>query len=164
MELFQVTKLKNIQVFNALPVADFTASNTSGNPPLPVLFTDTSTGANITAWHWDFGDIGAGNTSTVQNPAVHTYADNGTYQVNLTVTNDGGSSTKLMDITVSQFASIYTANPTGGLAPLTVTFSETTTGKLPDSFYWEFGDGGTDTVQNPVHIYNSVGIYNVNHG
>jgi hypothetical protein len=29
------------------------------------------------------------------------------------------------------------------------------------SYYWEFGDGFTDTVANPVHVYASAGVYSV---
>jgi PKD repeat protein len=50
------------------PVASFTASPQVGTAPLPVNFTDTSTGS-ITSWSWDFGDQ---RGSTVQNPS-HTY-------------------------------------------------------------------------------------------
>ncbi len=49
--------------------ADFTASVLQGNQPLQVNFTDTSSGANLTSWDWDFGD---GNSSTLQHP-THTY-------------------------------------------------------------------------------------------
>lgn len=49
---------------------------------LNVAFTNLSVGG--TSWAWDFGD---GNTSTLENP-THTYAQNGTYTVTLTV--DGG--------------------------------------------------------------------------
>ena len=68
-----------------VPVAGFGASATSGTSPLQVQFTDTSTNSPI-AWSWDFGD---GQNSTQQNP-THWYAL-GTYSVNLTVTNGGGS-------------------------------------------------------------------------
>ncbi len=50
------------------PVADFSGTPTSGNPPLTVNFTDASTNTP-TAWSWDFGD---GGVSTAQNPS-HTY-------------------------------------------------------------------------------------------
>ncbi|CAG1007069.1 Aldose sugar dehydrogenase YliI [Phycisphaerales bacterium] len=70
--------------------ADFTASVTSGAAPLTVLFTDASTVPSPTAWAWDFGD---GSTSTQQNPA-HTYQDDGTYGVRLTVTSASGVSIK----------------------------------------------------------------------
>jgi Zn-dependent metalloprotease len=31
----------------------------------------------------------------------------------------------------------------------------------PNSWYWDFGDGNSSTAQNPVHHYNSNGLYNV---
>jgi len=55
---------------------------TSGNAPLPVQFTDTSTG-NVTSWLWDFGD---GNTSASQN-TTHTYSEPGSYSVTLNASN-----------------------------------------------------------------------------
>jgi PKD repeat protein len=72
-----------------MPVADFTATPTSGTAPLAVSFTDTSTGSP-TSWSWDFGD---GGTSTAQNPS-HTYSSAGTYDVSMTATNAAGSDTK----------------------------------------------------------------------
>ena len=72
------------------PVANFVGSPTTGwPPPLAVSFTDTSTGSP-TSWSWNFGDIGLGNTSTLQSPS-HTYTKGGIYSVNLTATNAGGS-------------------------------------------------------------------------
>ncbi len=80
-----------------VPVADFSATPTSGVGPLDVAFTDASTGTPAT-WAWTFGD---GATSTLQNP-THTY-NPGTYDVSLTVTNALGtdSVTKSGYITVS---------------------------------------------------------------
>jgi len=68
------------------PVASFTVSPTSGDYPLLVAFSDTSTG-EITEWSWDFGD---GGTSTEQHPS-HTYNIAGIYTVTLIVSNTGGS-------------------------------------------------------------------------
>ena len=53
---------------------------------LEVTFTDISAQGNgdIIAWDWDFGD---GNMSTERNP-VHTYEEDGTYTVSLTVTDE----------------------------------------------------------------------------
>jgi len=42
----------------------------------------------------------------------------------------------------------------------TVSFKDTSTGS-PTSWAWVFGDGGTSTLQNPTHIYNAKGVYNV---
>ncbi|MCK9276804.1 MAG: PKD domain-containing protein [Methanoculleus sp.] len=79
------------------PVAGFAANVTSGNVPLVVRFTDTSTGSP-TAWSWTFGD---GNISAGQNP-VHTYTVPGIYTVTLTVTNAAGSSSATGVVTVQE--------------------------------------------------------------
>jgi len=71
----------------AAPVASFSFVDTS-DPT--VVFTDLTTNSPTT-WFWNFDDNG--NTSTDQNP-THTYpAVGGTYNVCLTATNNGGSST-----------------------------------------------------------------------
>ena len=74
------------------PTADFSASIVSGTAPLEVTFTDTSVdgSATISQWQWDFGDS---NSSTEQNP-VHTYDNEGTYSVTLTVTSSDGTDTE----------------------------------------------------------------------
>ena len=71
------------------PVADFSASATSGTRPLDIDFTDLSTGT-IDSWSWDFGD---GGTSTAQNPS-HTYNSTGHFTASLTVTGPAGSDTE----------------------------------------------------------------------
>jgi uncharacterized repeat protein (TIGR01451 family) len=40
-------------------------------------------------------------------------------------------------------------------------FTNTTTGELPITYEWDFGDGGTSTEVNPVHNYAAVGTYPV---
>ncbi|HRS92423.1 MAG TPA: PKD domain-containing protein, partial [Methanolinea sp.] len=74
------------------PTADFTAAPTSGYAPLTVQFTDTSTG-NPAQWQWDVNNDGVVDY-TVQNP-THTYSSPGTYSVRLTVSNPGGSDTRI---------------------------------------------------------------------
>lgn len=41
-----------------------------------------------------------------------------------------------------------------------VTFTDLTEG-FPDAWTWEFGDGATSTIQNPVHTYTTNGVYTV---
>jgi PKD repeat protein len=72
------------------PVASFSAAPTTGPAPLTVQFTDESTNTP-TAWDWDFGDTG---TSTDQHPE-HEYTTPGSYDVELEVTNAGGSDDEL---------------------------------------------------------------------
>ncbi len=65
------TKSNYINVGNP-PVANFSGTPTTGNKPLSVTFTDSSTNSP-TAWSWNFGDS---TTSTAQNPS-HSYTSAG---------------------------------------------------------------------------------------
>jgi PKD repeat protein len=76
----------NILRVRFVGAADFTADITTGPAPLGVQFTDLSTGPAPAAWLWDFGDS---TTSTAQHP-THTYADDGVYAVQLSVTTANG--------------------------------------------------------------------------
>ena len=141
------------------PVANFTANVTSGCSPLVVQFTDQSTG-NPTSWAWDLGN---GSTSTVKNP-ISTYVNPGVYSITLTATNASGSSTKTITITVNQVpVAKFTSTDTSGCTPHTVTFTDqsTTTVGTITQWEWNFGDGTTSTQQNPTHVYNTSGTYNV---
>jgi PKD repeat protein len=85
------------------PVADFTASQTSGTIPFTVQFTDTSTNSP-TSWSWTFGD---GGTSYLQNPS-HQYTTAGTHNVTLTATNSDGSSTRIKPAYIMGTGGTYT--------------------------------------------------------
>ena len=147
------------------PIADFTGSPRSGYAPLTVTFTDSSTGDGLLTWAWDFGD-GSGENATLQSP-VHTFADVGTYNVSLTVTNGAGSNTtnKTGYITVSAPplppVADFSGSPQSGPAPLTVTFTDSSTGDVPLTYAWDFGDGATSNSQSPLHTYPNAGTYNV---
>jgi PKD repeat protein len=54
----------------------------------------------------------------------------------------------------------FSAAPLTGAAPLTVTFTDTSTGIIT-SWAWDFGDSTTSAQQNPVHVYNNAGAYTV---
>jgi len=125
---------------------------------LNVRFNDTSTGTP-TKWKWNFGD---GTSSTLQNP-THKYSKAGNYAVVLIVTNSAGSNTltkpdyiKVVTKPVANFS----AKPTSGKAPLTVIFTDISTG-TPTKWKWNFGDGTTSTMQNITHKYSKAGNYTV---
>jgi PKD repeat protein len=143
----------------ATPSAAFTASTSSGIAPLPVAFTDKSTGS-VTGWSWNFGD-GVG-TSTLQNP-TYTYQNGGIYTVTLTVTGPVGSSTKTQTVTVyATPVAAFTASTNSGLASLPVSFTDQSTpsGSIT-KWSWNFGDGKTSTSENPSHTYTKAGNYTV---
>jgi PKD repeat protein len=145
------------------PVASFTKDKTGGTSPVTVVFTDTSSNTP-TSWYWVFGD-GSSVNATLQSP-VHTFTGAGTYNVNLTATNTGGSSTTATQaITVGDApVASFTKDKTGGVNPCTVQFTDTSTGTPTLTYYWVFGDGSSvnATQQNPVHTFSGAGTYNVN--
>jgi uncharacterized repeat protein (TIGR01451 family) len=154
-----------IEVSTPPPVADFIANTTSGPTPLPVQFTDHSTGFPPLTYAWDFNNDGVVD-STLQNP-THTFNEQGTYTVNLTVSNTGGNSSKEMSISVLSLSppkADFTTNTTSGIAPLAVKFADNSTGIGPLSYAWDFnGDGIVDsTIQNPTYTYMTPGTYAAN--
>jgi PKD repeat protein len=54
----------------------------------------------------------------------------------------------------------FTADLTSGPVPLTVNFTDQSTGDIT-SWSWDFGDGATSTEQNPSHTYTDAGTYTV---
>ncbi|MFN2316230.1 MAG: PKD domain-containing protein, partial [Gemmatimonadales bacterium] len=141
-----------------LPVATFAATPTAGCAPLDVAFTDQSTGT-VAAWAWDFGD---GGTSVEQHPA-HVYGLPGAYTVTLIASGDAGADTLAVPgaVTVgTPVGAAFAVGDTLGAPPLAVAFSDQSTGG-PTGWLWDFGDGATDTVPDPQHIYLADGTYSV---
>jgi PKD repeat protein len=54
----------------------------------------------------------------------------------------------------------FSADPVQGEIPLTVRFTDLSSG-TPTAWFWNFGDGGTASVENPVHEYSVAGVYTV---
>ncbi|MFS4492241.1 malectin domain-containing carbohydrate-binding protein [Maribacter sp. 2308TA10-17] len=151
---------------NMPPVAVAEATPTTGSAPLLVSFTgaNSTDDVGIASYMWDFGD---GMTSTEANPE-YTYSTLGTYDVVLTVTDEGGlTDTATLTITVAEMGdqpvAVAEATPTSGGAPLLVTFtgSNSTDNISIVSYLWDFGDGMTSTEADPEHIYTIPGTYDV---
>jgi PKD repeat protein len=141
------------------PVANFNALYAYNTVPATVAFRDLSSGTTPLTYAWEFGD---GATSTEQNPS-HTYIRQGLYTIKLTVTNAYGSSSEIKNdyiaIGLAPQAD-FTGQPTAGNTPLTVEFTDRSTGH-PTSWAWTFGDGKDSSEQNPVHTYYSNGEFSV---
>jgi parallel beta-helix repeat protein len=141
------------------PKADFSGDKTQGTYPLNVNFTDKSTGT-VNSWLWDFGD----NQTSAEKSPGHTYTQAGKYTVSLTITGPGGSDveTKVdyITVTVPKPVAGFTANPVKGSVPLTVSFTDQSTGIISD-WAWDFGEGSTSTEQHPEHTFADTGSFTI---
>ncbi|WP_066957167.1 PKD domain-containing protein [Methanoculleus thermophilus] len=136
----------------------FQARPLAGPVPLKVLFLGDEPNY-ARSWYWDFGD---GGTSSHRDP-MHTYRRPGVYNVTLTCTYGGINltHTEYGFITVyERLEPSFLADPVNGTAPLSVRFTDTSTGG-PESWLWDFGDGVTSSEQNPEHTYLNPGTYTV---
>ncbi|RYZ25852.1 MAG: PKD domain-containing protein, partial [Sphingobacteriales bacterium] len=124
-------------------------------------FTDQSTG-NPTNWDWDLGN---GQLSTTRNPVV-VYNIPGIYTVKLVVRNANGIAqqikTDYIIVNPTPTAS-FSAGTTTGCAPNSISFADLSSapGSSITGWLWNFGDGGTSTDQNPTHVYQTPGYYDV---
>ncbi len=143
-----------------LPKADFLPNN--GCNGQAISFGDSSIvgEANIVAWNWDFGD---GGGSILQNP-VYNYPDTAIFNVSLTVTDEHGCHNtflrplhvRLTPIADFSFNEVCLGTKTA--------FVETTDEPPYAEIMfrqWHFGDNDSSYYQNPLHIYNAAGAYNV---
>ena len=137
------------------PDANFDADPRSGPVPLKVDFDNESSG-DYDDCKWSFGD---GDTSTRCRDREHTYDKAGRYTVKLRVRGPGGEDTKERDdyITVRPVAR-FTASPVSD-QPLSVNFTNQSTEH--ERSEWQFGDGNSSTLENPIYTYAGAGTYSV---
>ena len=127
-----------------------------GCAPYSLNFIDNSTlgdGA-ITNWDWDFGDGTLGYTQNIS----HTYLFENNYEVSLVVIDEYncrgvGTFNKL--ISIYKPVANFIADPTSScVQPMNTHFyNNSTDGYGNLSYKWDFGDGETDTIENPTHQY-----------
>jgi PKD repeat protein len=137
---------------------DFTAEPTEGCAEVTVYFGAFANElCDISSYEWDFGDPASGpaNTASGQD-AEHTYTASGQYTVTLSAYDAGGT----IEVVKTNFITVYdvptagfTATPTSGQAPLTVSFTDQSLdGGLSLTYAWDFGDpsssNNTSTDQN----------------
>jgi PKD repeat protein len=148
------TTVTRIGYIHVTPYANFTTNITAGPAPLSIRFTDTSTGTP-TSWNWSFGN---GRYSRYKN-FIYTYNTGGVYTLTLTSTNAGGDNTitRTDYIHVTPGANFIT-NITSGPAPLTVKFTDTSTGS-PTAWNYSFGNGRFSKYKNMAYTYTAGGVY-----
>ncbi len=131
-----------------------------------VPFNGSASGSSFLSYLWNFGD---GFTASGTLTPTHTYADDGTYTVTLTVTDSlGHTAQSTAIVTVKPVApTVTTGSGYAGTLGSPIQFLATATD--PSSvdtaagftYTWNFGDGSTDTGPAPAHAYAATGIYDV---
>ena len=118
---------------------------------------------------WDFGDSTGSSGKNVK----HTYTEEGTYTVTLTVIDESsriGVAKKEVDILYRNQAPVASLEATyGGVGQQvkvnSIAFFDGGASSDPDGdvleFEWDFGDGGKSTLLRPNHEYTSTGNYTV---
>ncbi len=123
-------------------ILEYQVDTEGGNSGSPVIFESTGQGIGIHT-HGGCNPPYSGNYGTGANNSGLQYA----------LANPRG----VCDCGVE---ADFFGTPTTGNVPLTVNFTDLTTGG-PTSWLWTFGDSGTSFAQNPSHVYTSVGTYTV---
>lgn len=139
-------------------VADFTANETVLCIPSAIQFESSI--PNAVAWLWSFGD---GATSSDESP-LHEYVNAGLYDVELIATSTNGcvdTVKKASFIQMEELKADFEVLEENAIncVPSEIAFSNNSIGAT--KFLWNFGDGTQSEVKNPVHIYNSVGNFDV---
>jgi gliding motility-associated-like protein len=106
--------------------------------------TLTATGG--TGYVWSTGPV----TPTLSVSAAGTYS--------VTASNSCGSDVASVTIVMDNILADFTASPVTGLAPLEVSFTNTSSASAV-GFNWDFGNGSNSTAVSPSTTYNLGGTY-----
>ena len=157
----QNTSMETVAV-NPSPIAamDVTYDCASG----PIIFHDVSNlngSGDIIGRVWDFGDpaSGANNTSVLENP-THIFSSPGDYTITLVIESSSQcTDTATMELTITEPpVADFTHSPACRGEEVSFTITDLTN---LSSFYWDFGDGNSSNLENPINIYDIPGDYEV---
>ena len=151
------------------PNANYSFTPTQPCPaPSTIQFTNSSTGAATYEWWFDDG-----GSSTSLSPS-HLYNNNGWYSPQLiAISNFGCADTIVYNDTLKIYDLDLAAGavPYQGCAPLSVHFSSSRFTNFPGigatypygvaTYYWDFGNGNTSTLDTPSTVYNTPGTYTI---
>jgi PKD repeat protein len=123
--------------------------------------------SNIVTYEWDIDNDGTYEYNSSSPFQSHTYVQDGTYTINLRVTDSRGEqdlATTTATIDNNPPTADFTGTPTSGDAPLTVNFTNNSSGGNPPlSYEWDFDNNGSvdSTLTDPSQLYSGQGTYSV---
>jgi PKD repeat protein len=147
-------------VMNTQPTADFTYNVVNANTA-SVQFTALGS-TNILRRKWEFHDGNQSIACGYLNP-LHQFPQQGLYYVQYTVWRANCVHSKVIPVVISNSNSTCAAIFSSALDSSSVhkvQFTDQSTGN-PTSWFWDFGDGFTTSLQNPSHTYAQPGNYTV---
>lgn len=144
----------------SLPEIDFSFTSIEGCLPLEVTFYNQTQFADSSTFRWDFGN---GDTSTEVNP-VYTYRESGIYTVTLEASNDLGVTVRaakeiIVDLDQGPVSDFRIRLAQAYLPGQEISFFNQS--QRSEFYYWDFGDGTTTTQEEPSHVYEEVGEYEI---
>ena len=97
-------------------ILSFTATPSSGAPPLAVTFSViTDEDSYLTSYEWDFDGNGTFDATTTSSPTAYTYETAGTYSARVRVTDDFDATDSAdTDVTVTSTVSVGASAVAGG--------------------------------------------------
>ena len=159
------TTSDTVNVDNRDPSSSFSASSTSVLTDEKVDLNDGSSDqdGSISSYNWDFGDS---TTSTTRNPS-HSFSDDGTYTISLTVTDDDESTdTYSLEITVNNRipSASFTFNPSNPGIEDSISFDGSGSSDSDGSitgYEWDWDNDGSyeGAGSNPDYSFSDQGDY-----
>lgn len=113
---------------------------------------------------WEFGPSAIPSTSTEKNPTNIVFQDSGHFPIRLTITQFGCSDSDIGNDTVVVYPPPeigFIIPDTVGCAPFEIQFIDSSLAWTDINYEWDFGDGNTSNEENPIHIYDTPGLYDV---
>jgi gliding motility-associated-like protein len=139
---------------HATPIVNFVADNIVGCAPVDVTFTNLSTplgSSNV----WSFGNL---DSSWMTTGPTTTYNTPDCFDVTLTVTQNGCTNS----LTIQSLVCVQDVPDAGFLVNSVgadifdpeFIFSNTSTNA--DTYFWDFGDDESSSLEDPIHMYPQV--------
>jgi PKD repeat protein len=151
----------------SIPLIANTGGPYAGIEGQSIMLDGSNSSGVIVKYEWDIDNTLPYEYDSPSPTQSHVYGQSGIYTIKLKVTDNIGQTDEALtsaDISDAVPSADFIGSQTGGAAPLTVNFTNNSTGyDQPLTYAWDFdNDGTTDSSdETPTHIYNEAGTYTV---